>query len=252
MPDSGRGRQRRNWWSRRPVTERAALITVAGGVLAAVVGVLLTAFLQSGSTATPLTNPTVLASSHSVSPSTPNVCPTPQIRDDAALPPGWRIVGDVVVSAGTGGGFCITSPQIHWAGIFYPTTVCRYTVSLDGLITGANAGYGLGVAITFNKAGAPVGNALQYEVHPRGSSGNWGSGEHNVLYPQDEAWLHPAATDNGWHHLTAIVGSGGYHFSVDGSIVAEGAQVNPCGGVFLRVWDGAVASFRNIDIQPGG
>lgn len=100
-----------------------------------------------------------------------------------------------MVSAGTTGGFCITSPQVYWAGIFYPMTACRYTVSLDGLITGADAGYGLGVGITFNKTGEPVGNALQYEDHPPGSGENRGcSGEPYVLHPQDEAWLHPGYT----------------------------------------------------------
>jgi hypothetical protein len=64
-------------------------------------------------------------------------------------------------------------------------TACRYTVSLDSLITGADAGYGLGVGISFNKAGEPVGNALQYEDHPPGSGENRGcSGEPYVLYPQ--------------------------------------------------------------------
>lgn len=196
---------------------------MAAIALVAAVGVPLALRLASGATAPPA-NPPVTA---------------------IALPiQSWTPLGSSTITPGdTPDSFKVTFPERFWGGAHSePDVGCDYTLGGQGRVV-SGRGYGFAIRTDLS-SGKPVAQGFQYDPGL--------GGYRDTQYPDgDGGTVIKAPTDLGWHQFTMSVRGDRYEVRIDGAQVAAGPTTLACGGLYLRVWDGAVAEFRDLTVTRG-
>ncbi len=156
----------------------------------------------------------------------------------------WTPVGSSTITPGaTPGSLQVTFPERFWGGAHSePDVGCDYTLAGMGRVVGGR-GYGFAVRADLS-GGQPVAQGFQYDPGL--------GGYRDTQYPDgDGGKVIQAGTDSGWHQFAMSVRGDRYEVRIDGTPVANGPTTLRCGGLYLRVWDGAVAEFRDLTVTPG-
>lgn len=156
----------------------------------------------------------------------------------------WTPVGTSTITPGdTPGSLRVTFPERFWGGAHTePDVGCDYTLGGSGRVLNGR-GYGFAVRADLS-SGQPVAQGFQYDPGL--------GGYRDTQYPDgDGGRVIKAPTDSEWHQFTMSVRGDRYEVRVDGALVADGPTALTCGGLYLRVWDGATAEFRDLTVTAG-
>lgn len=156
----------------------------------------------------------------------------------------WAPVGTSTISPGeTPGSLRVTFPERFWGGAHTePAIGCDYTLTGSGRVLNGR-GYGFAVRADLS-SGRPVAQGFQYDPGL--------GGYRDTQYPNgDGGRVIKAPTDSGWHQFTMSVRGDRYEVRLDGALVADGPTKLTCGGLYLRIWDGGTAEFRDLTVTRG-
>jgi hypothetical protein len=178
----------------------------------------------------------------------PSVPPLPnpvnsQIPPGAVLLPSttWRTVGGASLSASADGTLTVHYDPVYWGGITATTQgSCSYEFGGHARLAGGR-GYSLGVRASIDATGTPHAQTIQYDAGMDGyrDAALPGSSESGPVVR--------ATLDSNWHEIRVAVTAGTYRESVDGRVIFSGKTTLPCGGgLFIRLWGGTTAQFRDL------
>lgn len=160
------------------------------------------------------------------------------------LPPGWEVLGATTVGWGTEpGSIRLSFGPAYWGGIVLAHLPSpNYTADAVGRVI-AGRGWGLAARVVVGSDGQVTGHAVQYDPGA--------GGRRDVDYPSDTGPTTEVASDTNWHHLAVMVRAGTYELFIDGTQYAHGALPprEASGGVFVRVWSGAIAEVRDLTVR---
>jgi hypothetical protein len=214
-------------------------------------------------TAPPSSSPPVVASGSSgsttTSPSltqpqpsspTPDV-PTPTTANagaSVALPvSAWAPFGGAIMSTvDAAGTFSTSFDSTYWGGVSAaPSVGCNYRFDgMADLVSEGGPGYGFFVRGSIDSTGTPHGVGIQYDPGA--------GGYHDTLLPDgsESGTVTSTPLDNNWHAIVVEVVGNQYESFVDGKMIFHGTTSLTCGGVFIRVWNGAVVQLSRLSVTP--
>ncbi|HEY1831887.1 MAG TPA: hypothetical protein VGG38_16765 [Acidimicrobiales bacterium] len=144
------------------------------------------------------------------------------------------------------GSFSTTFSQVYWGGLYAPSPVgCNYAFTGEAQI-GGKGEYGFGARTSIAADGTPTTQILQYDQRSDRYEEDLmpGDGNSNGSFVSGDL-------DSSWHTISIQVNGSHYESIVDGQVVFQGTTLLPCGGLYIRLWQGTV-NLKDLSVQSIG
>jgi hypothetical protein len=157
----------------------------------------------------------------------------------------WKPVSGAGLQVDANGVITVRYGPTYWGGMTTSTAGrCNYTFGGQARLV-SGGGYSFGVRATIDTEGVPHAQTIQYDAGI--------GGYRDVALPErsESGLVSRARLDYAWHTVTVTVAGNRYIEAVDGKTIFQGSTTLPCGGLFVRLWNGTTAQFHGLYVLPG-